>query len=264
MLQTSVIIPTYNRAELVQRAIASVQAQSQRDFELIVVDDGSEDDTAAVVSRLPGVRFERIAHGGPGAARNAGIALARGERIAFLDSDDAWDPRFLEVMNAALDADPQAGFAYCDFISREEPGGQTRSLMASNKLNGHLLPRIFEACFITMGGALIHRRAITAAGPFDPTLEALEDWDFWMRVACLFPARYVDRRLLTIHVNTAAREHRSSDEVAGFRAKLEIQRRLRKRFPEATRPHRALFQRQEANLLRRLAQSGGIPPQSPL
>ena len=253
MPQTSVIIPTYNRADLVRRAIASVQAQSHRDFELIVIDDGSEDATAAVVSRLPGVRFRSIDHGGPGAARNAGIEMARGELIAFLDSDDAWDPRFLEVMTAALAADPEAGFAYCDFISREEPSGKTRSLMESNKLIGHLLPRVFEACFITMGGALVRRTAIDAAGPFDPTLEALEDWDFWMRIACLFPCRYVDQRLLTIHVDATAREHRSSDEAAGFRAKMVIQRRIQERFPEASRPYRPFFRQQVINLERRLA-----------
>src|SRR5207237_990208 len=98
----SVIIPTRNRAAMTLDAIASVQAQSYRPVEVIVVDDGSEDDTAAAVAAVPGVTLLRRSHGGSAAARSAGLDAARGELIASLDSDDRWDPQFLERCVAEL------------------------------------------------------------------------------------------------------------------------------------------------------------------
>lgn len=106
MPRFSVVIPTYNRAGLLGEALESVLAQSYRDYELIVCDDGSTDETPEVLARYPGVRVVRSDRRGPGGARNAALAVARGRYIACLDSDDRWAPRTLEWVATALDAHP--------------------------------------------------------------------------------------------------------------------------------------------------------------
>jgi glycosyltransferase involved in cell wall biosynthesis len=109
--RASVVIPLYNKAESVLAAVGSVLKQSYADFELIVVDDGSTDSSVSMVAGIgdPRLRVVAQANAGPGAARNRGLGEARGEYVAFLDADDEWEPRFLELGVSALDGDPECG-----------------------------------------------------------------------------------------------------------------------------------------------------------
>ena len=108
-LRISVIIPTYQRREYVARAVRSVLVQTFSDFELIVIDDGSTDGTDEALTGLDSrLRYQWQENGGPGAARNAGIALARGEIVAFLDSDNRWLPRHLAIVTDVLERHPEA------------------------------------------------------------------------------------------------------------------------------------------------------------
>ena len=111
MPRASVVIPLYNKAEVVSAAVGSVLRQSYADFELIVVDDGSTDSSASVVAGMedPRLRLVAQANAGPGAARNRGLGEARGEYVAFLDADDEWEPGFLELGMSALDRHPELG-----------------------------------------------------------------------------------------------------------------------------------------------------------
>ena len=115
--RVSVIVPLFNKAPSVARSLASIANQTHRDFEAIVVDDGSTDGGDAAVEALGDPRFRLIrqANAGPGAARNRGIANASGAYVAFLDADDTWDPAYLEQMIARLDAQPQAVAAVCSY-----------------------------------------------------------------------------------------------------------------------------------------------------
>lgn len=127
MRPVSVVIPTYNRAPLLAATLRAVMAQTSPAAEVIVVDDGGSDDTASVVARhAPLVRYHRIANGGDLVARNAGLALAQGELIAFCDSDDLWQPDFLATMQALWRAEPGLRAAFANFrILREaelQPG----------------------------------------------------------------------------------------------------------------------------------------------
>ena len=128
--QVSVIIPTYDRADCVTRAIDSALAQTHADVEVIVVDDGSTDDTAALVRDTyagePRVRYTRQENRGVSAARNRGIRLARGAYMALLDSDDAWEPFKLELQLACLDAFPDAGMVWTD-MKAVGPAGEVVS-----------------------------------------------------------------------------------------------------------------------------------------
>lgn len=120
--RVSVVVPCFNYGRFVAEAVASILAQSFRDFEVIVVDDGSTDDTPDVLRRItdPRVRVLRQANQGCAAARNAGRALARGEFLAFLDADDLWRPTYLERQMEVLDAEPEVDFCFTNFVRSQD------------------------------------------------------------------------------------------------------------------------------------------------
>lgn len=126
-LTVSAIIPTYNRVDLVTRAIRSALAALSPGDEVIIADDGSTDDTVAAVRAFgPPVRLLRLPHGGAGAARNAGLAAARGPLVAFLDSDDEWFPDKIDLQRAFLERRPDVLYAFSDFGVRLEDGSEHR------------------------------------------------------------------------------------------------------------------------------------------
>lgn len=184
----SVVIPAYNAAWCVGKAIDSVLAQDFRDFEVIVVNDGSTDDTAAVLAGYgDAVRVVSQANGGMSSARNAGIRAARGELIAFLDSDDWWLPgklrRQVELMREA----PEVGF--CSAAARvEDPQGRLVNLWACEAWVGPFLVQRFQSHGGIAGGssALVVRRALfDRAGVYDEGLGGAEDADLWIRLAAV-------------------------------------------------------------------------------
>jgi glycosyltransferase involved in cell wall biosynthesis len=186
-------MPAHNTGPLVADAILSVLRQTYEDFELIVVDDGSTDETAAEARAFtadPRVRVIEQANGGPSAARNAGIALARGEYISMLDSDDMWLPRYLEVMAAALHGDPAAGLAYTDAWVLDDQTGRIRrtTMMHYQRPPAHppadserflhlLLDRNFVYTSVT-----VRRSVLEAVGGFNERLWTGEDWELWLRI----------------------------------------------------------------------------------
>ncbi|MBI4786845.1 MAG: glycosyltransferase [Chloroflexi bacterium] len=234
--KVSVIIPTYNRAQLIGATLASVLAQTFRDYEIIVVDDGSEDDTAKCLARFEDrITSHRIEHSGASAARNAGLEIARGEYIAFLDSDDLWEPRFLERMSAALDSASRAGFVYCDYATFDARGiVQPAYLPARHKLRGNLFAQLLESDLLSTGALMIRRECLDRTGGFDPALEITHDWDLWLRLALLFDAECVDEPLVRIRVDSdgltrnTPRLHANNLQVlAKWRGQVDGDRNLR-------------------------------------
>jgi glycosyltransferase involved in cell wall biosynthesis len=181
--RVSVAISTYNRAHLVGRAIRSALAQTAGDFELIVVDDGSGDDTQAVLaavsdSRLRIARHER--NHGISRTRNTALRLARGEWIAFLDDDNEWVPEYLERQLALAAARPEAGVVYC----RAHLQHPDRPAVEWGEVwQGRIFCRLLGVWVPLMSGALIRAAALAAVGGFDERLHATEDHDLWMRLA---------------------------------------------------------------------------------
>lgn len=190
--RVSVIIPAWNRAGTILEAIHSVLSQTFVSLEVIVVDDGSTDGTAAAVRERhgadPRVVLLSQANQGPAAARNAGIGRARGELIAFLDSDDLWDPEKLAAQVGHLDAHPVAGLTFCDARVQDERGPQARTRFESKGFGGDCSLRgLVEARFpLCTPSVLIRREALADAGGFDASFPCAEDWDLWIRL--------VDRR----------------------------------------------------------------------
>ncbi|GGF42626.1 hypothetical protein GCM10011519_15630 [Marmoricola endophyticus] len=175
----TVVMPVRNRPEQVREAIASVQAQQHRDWELLVVDDGSTDDTADVVEAYddPRVQVLRREHGGVSAARNAGIEAARGRWLAFLDSDNTWEPLFLQVMLRYLEAEGRRA-GYCVVDQGETEDEASRYLCLDAGLD-HLLVRNH----IDLNSLVVATEVARAAGGFDTTMRRWVDHDFAIGLA---------------------------------------------------------------------------------
>lgn len=199
MPSISVIIPTYNRAQLVVRAVDSVLAQTCEDFELIVIDDGSTDDTAAVLEPYRD-RLCLIAqnHAGVSAARNHGLSLAKGELIAFLDSDDYWLSEKLAVQSRFFSKNPKALICQTEETwfrhgRRVNPGIKHR------KPSGEAFYRSLALCLISPSAVMMRRELFEIVGIFDESLPACEDYELWLRVTARFPVHLLNRPLVVKH-----------------------------------------------------------------
>ena len=196
-IRLSVIIPTYNRAALVREAVASVLAQSFRDFEVVVVDDGSSDHTVeALAPYAEQVRLRRRENrGGVSAARNTGIAAARGEWLAFLDSDDLWLPEKLARQMAYLAEHPERQICQTEetWVRRGVRVNQPRT---HRKIGGRLFFPSLERCMVSPSAVLLHRRLIELHGGFDEDLRAAEDYDLWLRLSWRYEIGLVSEPLV--------------------------------------------------------------------
>lgn len=178
----SVVMPSYNRAGLIGRTIASVLAQTLAAFELIIVDDGSTDDTLAVLAAFDDPRiaiYQQPANRGAPAARNAGVTVARSGLIAFQDSDDEWAPGLLAAHVAALSS---ADVSFCQL---EQRYGETRSLYppAGWQLGPDAYAQFLESSFVSTQTLAMTRAAFERAGGFDPDMPRFQDWDLVLRLA---------------------------------------------------------------------------------
>lgn len=182
--KVSVVIPAYNQARFMAEAIRSALAQTFCDYEIIVVDDGSTDDTPQIVKQFGGqVRYLWQENQGLAAARNTGIRQARGEYIALLDSDDAWRPNFLQVMTDLAARYPDAAVFYCpvvymDTSGHELPQPGNRQVLLPEEIYSTLL----RANFLVPSTILMRRSVIMEAGLFDPAFRRLQDWELWLRL----------------------------------------------------------------------------------
>lgn len=208
----SVIVPTYNRANLLPQALASVLRQTHKEYELIVVDDGSTDNTQEIVASFAPqlsrpIRYIHQVNRGEPAARNRGLAVARGTYVAFLDSDDHWTPGYLASCVSALSAVPEAGAAFMDHgISRD---GKTFVPTDAGKIGSQLalLRRLATRDLVLASDAVMVRRSVFAAvGGFEEKLQVGTDWEMWVRIASLFRMIHVPGIGVIVyqHVNNTA------------------------------------------------------------
>lgn len=202
----SVILPTYNRAHLVGRAIQTVLSQTYRDFELLVVDDASTDRTESVVKAFNDPRLKYLRHegnAGGAAARNTGIKEAGGAYIAFQDSDDEWFVDKLQKQIDIFDADPEAILVYCGLLFWTGERAQYEPLRKIKKKNGWMLEILLKdnPCIGTQL-LVIKREALVAAGMFfDESLKRLQDWELLLRLANVGPFRFIDEPLVKVNIS---------------------------------------------------------------
>src|SRR5258708_23537141 len=166
MPEVSVIIPTHNRRELVREAIASVCAQTYQDFELIVIDDGSTDGTCEIVHEFPDVHYVFQENRGVSAARNRGVALSCGRLLAFLDSDDFWQPRKLETQVAFFAVHSEAQICQTEELWLRN-GGRVNPQQKHRKPSGDIFTRSLQLCLVSPSAVMMHRELFEHSGGFD-------------------------------------------------------------------------------------------------
>jgi glycosyltransferase involved in cell wall biosynthesis len=192
MPTVSVIITTYNRAPFVEEAIQSVLTQDFRDFELIVVDDGSTDGTRQTLERYTDSLIPLYQENkGVSSARNSGIQHSQGTYLAFLDSDDLWLPKKLSVQLAFFYQNPQALICQTEEIWLRR-GVRVNPRKVHKKYSGEIFEHCLSLCRVSPSAVMIKRRLFDEVGLFDEELPACEDYDLWLRVACRYPIHLID------------------------------------------------------------------------
>jgi glycosyltransferase involved in cell wall biosynthesis len=181
-MRVSVVIPTYNSGPLVVEAVGSTLAQTAPPHEVIVVDDGSTDDTAERLARFgDGIRYIPKPNGGVSSARNLGVTEATGDAVAFLDADDVWHPRKLELQTRVLAARPELGLLGTRVYDWPAASHPELSLVADP--TPVTLDELVQRNSLVTSTVLARTDVLRAAGPFDTTLQGPEDYDLWLRVA---------------------------------------------------------------------------------
>ena len=194
------IIPTFNRRERLLAAVSSVQRQTFRDWELVVVDDGSQDGTEAAMEPFlcRHIRYLRQPHQGVSAARNRGLAEARFDWVAFLDSDDTWHPRKLHAQWEAVQDRPGYGVVHTDEIWIRH-GVRVNARKKHRKYGGWIFHHCLRLCLISPSSILIQRRLLDRCGLFDETYPVCEDYELWLRLTARWPVLYLPETLITKH-----------------------------------------------------------------
>jgi glycosyltransferase involved in cell wall biosynthesis len=202
----SVILPTYNRANVLDRAIESVLDQTYSDFELLVVDDDSSDNTVELINSFCDPRITLIEHDenrGPAAARNTGLQEATADYIAFQDSDDQWEPEKLERQMAVFDdTSPSVGVVYCTLLKIHDndtwrvPGKQV------SVTEGDIHRALWVQNFVSPQVVVARRACFEEVGGFDARFPPLEDWEMWLRISREFEFRHVDEPLVNAHTSS--------------------------------------------------------------
>jgi glycosyltransferase involved in cell wall biosynthesis len=196
-MRISVVIPSYNRCHTLQRALRSVYAQDSAVDEVILVDDGSSDDSAAMVAHeFPQVRLIRQSNRGVSAARNRGIHAAQNEWIALLDSDDCWLPHKIETLRTAAVAHPGYVLYHSDEIWIRR-GVRVNPMRKHRKSGGWIFAQCLPLCAISPSTAVLQKAALLNLGLFDESLPACEDYDLWLRLCHRHPVHYTDQALVT-------------------------------------------------------------------
>lgn len=215
MRTVSVIIPTYNYGRFVGEAIESVLAQTYPIAEIVVVDDGSTDDTEDIVRRFGDVRYIKQPNAGVCAARNKGFEISTGEIIAFLDADDTWLPEKVERQVAKFEEDADIGLVHCGMREFDSATGETRAVHLDG-LEGWVATEIALFTLPTIlgpGGAILVRHdVIDDVGGFDTRLKNGEDWEFCLRVAMKYKVGFV-REVLVNYRSHGMNAHKNVAEM---------------------------------------------------
>lgn len=201
MEKISVIIPSYNRANLIERSVRSVLNQTYKNIEVIVVDDGSKDNTEEIVKSINDerLRYYKQENGGAAKARNNGVSLATGEYIAFHDSDDVWREDKLMKQMSFLKENPIYGMVYCNFMFHKMDGSSNiipRDINVIGELDGDIFFTLLINNTVGAPTMLMKKELFEELGGFDTSLRCLEDWDFAIRFSENYYIGYVDEVLM--------------------------------------------------------------------
>lgn len=192
----AIVIPTYNRSALIKRALESVHAQTLVPDEVIIVDDGSDDNTEEMIKTCyPGACYVYQTNQGVSKARNVGIELADSDWICLLDSDDSWHENKLEKQVAAITAQPDYRLCHTNEVWYRN-GTLLNQKKKHKKYGGNIFQHCLPLCTISPSSVMIQRSLFDEVGLFDETLPACEDYDLWLRICCQHPVVFLDEPLV--------------------------------------------------------------------
>ncbi len=195
-MKISVIIPTYNRRHTLERAIDSVLSQTFKPFEIIIVDDGSEDGTRNWLQEAyPSIKYIYQPNNGVSSARNKGIRSSRGSWIALLDSDDEWMPEKLEDQVIFINENPGSLFCHTNEIWIRN-GVRVNQMKKHKKYGGDIFKYCLDMCRISPSSSLIKKEVFEDVGLFDESLTVCEDYDLWLRITANYTILFLDRPLI--------------------------------------------------------------------
>ncbi len=214
MNKISVIIPTYNRVSVLPRAIDSVLAQTRAADEIIVVDDGSTDETQQLIKdQYPQVKLISQSNQGVSAARNNGIKKAKGNWVCLLDSDDSWQTNKLEKQIDLITNNPDYLICHTNEIWYRN-GKILNQAKKHEKRGGHIFQHCLPLCAISPSSVMINKQVFDEVGLFDEDLPACEDYDMWLRICCKYPVLFIDKALTNKyggHNDQLSRQHWGMD-----------------------------------------------------
>ena len=195
-MKISVIIPTFNRKKTLGRAIQSVFNQSLWPFEVLIIDDGSNDGTKEWVKEsFQDIKFIYQNNQGVSSARNKGIKYASGDWIAFLDSDDEWLPNKLYEQVKAIELNPEINFFHTNEIWIRN-GVRVNQMKKHKKYGGYIFEKCLDICRVSPSSSLIKKEIFDDIGMFDESLRVCEDYDLWLRIASKYPVVFLDTPLI--------------------------------------------------------------------
>lgn len=218
-MKISVVIPTYNRIALVERAIDSVLRQSIKPFDIIVVDDGSDDGTSEMIQKkYRSINLVQQQNSGVSAARNNGIKHAKGDWIALLDSDDEWTEKKLENQVNRLIKNPDYHFCHTNEIWIRN-GVRVNQKKRHQKYGGYIFDKCLDICRISPSSTLFKKNILEHVGWFDTQLPVCEDYDLWLRITADYKILFVDEPLIIKYGGHTDQLSQSVEGIELFRIK---------------------------------------------
>lgn len=247
----SVIIPTYNSEEYLRESIESIFNQTFKDYEIILVDDGSTDNTREIVKQFyPSVKYIYQDQGGAARARNTGIRAARGEFIAFLDADDIWLPTKLEKQVEHFRQHTDVGFIFTEHSQFNE-NGIIRSFVGKRDrlVKGEILENIFLYSGVATPTVIVRKKVFEQVGLFDEDLIAAEDDNMWLRIAYKFGIDFIDEPLVMVRINDRSITSDPMNIIKGVGTHLFV---LERKYPELAKRLGTLINKKRSSLFRSL------------
>ena len=216
-MKISVIIPTYNRKKTLARAIRSVINQSFSPFEILIIDDGSNDGTEEWVNEnFQNIKYIYQNNRGVSSARNIGIENANGDWVAFLDSDDEWLPNKLHEQVKAIDSNPEVKFFHTNEIWIRN-GVRVNQMKKHKKYGGYIFEKCLDICRVSPSSVLIKKEVLDNIGVFDESLRVCEDYDLWLRITSKYPVLFLDEPLIYKYGGHADQLSKVNDGIESYR-----------------------------------------------
>lgn len=255
----SIIIPNYNAAAYIRKAVDSALQQHYPHIEVIVVDDGSTDDSPSILAEYGDkIRVIRQNNAGAAAARNSGLAVAQGEYIAFLDADDRYLPENIQKkMECLLSSKGLFRWCYSNFnwVNAEgaiiRRGDETPGMLLNYKASGQVFLQALSGNLLGTNLFLMHKDVVQAAGGFDEKMIVLEDYALFLHAAYLFPIAYVDEPLVEVYQHEGSLSQ--SGKKKGYLSRWRLHAVLIRKYPNEIASIANLWQKKQADVYRNLA-----------